>query len=213
MRRRSFTSTLLLPRFKTGLLIAHGEDQTGYRNPVVVGLELREELKSGRWRTQAELASSLGVCMTLLKTLLALTRLDGSDSGRVVCFPRRPTPQRKALKPSQNEETGSTSTEYAVGRSATVDRRSGDRYFTKLCRRSDSLARSGGDIQESDPEDGEGYWLPQAGTPEGPTDGCQAFLRQGVRFPPTYSAQEPYIEHRRRNHSDHTAHCAHLDVI
>ena len=68
----------VLPRFKTGLLIAvaHGCQQTGYRNPAVVGRELREELKSGRWRTQAELASSLGVCMTLLKTLLALTRLD-----------------------------------------------------------------------------------------------------------------------------------------
>ena len=66
----------MLPRFKTGLLIAHGDKQTGYRNPVVVGRELREELKSGKWRTQAELASSLGVCMTLLKTLLALTRLD-----------------------------------------------------------------------------------------------------------------------------------------
>jgi len=65
-----------LPRFKTGFLIAHGKQQTGYRNPAVVGRELRDELESGRWRTQAELASSLGVCMTLLKTLLALTRLD-----------------------------------------------------------------------------------------------------------------------------------------
>ena len=76
IKRRTFTSTFVLPRFKTGLLIAHGGQQTGYRNPAVVGRELREELKSGRWRTQAELASSLGVCMTLLKTLLALTRLD-----------------------------------------------------------------------------------------------------------------------------------------
>jgi hypothetical protein len=56
--------------------MAHGEKQTGYRNPAVVGRELREELKSGRRETQAELASSLGVCMTLLKTLLAITRLD-----------------------------------------------------------------------------------------------------------------------------------------
>jgi hypothetical protein len=60
------------------LLIAleHGDQQTGYRNPAVVGRELRDELESGKWRTQAELASSLGVCMTLLKALLALTRLD-----------------------------------------------------------------------------------------------------------------------------------------
>ena len=76
IKRRTFTSTFILPRFKTGLLIAHGDKQTGYRNPATVGRELREELKSGRWRTQAELASSLGVCMTLLKTLLALIRLD-----------------------------------------------------------------------------------------------------------------------------------------
>ncbi|MFH1150286.1 MAG: hypothetical protein V1748_07415 [Actinomycetota bacterium] len=78
IKRRTFTSTFTLPRFKTGLLIAveHGGQQTGYRNPAVVGRELREELKSGKWTTQAELASSLGVCMTLLKTLLALTRLD-----------------------------------------------------------------------------------------------------------------------------------------
>ena len=78
IKRRTFTSTFVLPRFKTVLLIAveHGGQQTGYRNPAVVGRELREELKSGRWRTQAELASSLGVCMTMLKTLLALTRLD-----------------------------------------------------------------------------------------------------------------------------------------
>ena len=65
-----------LPRFKTRWLTEVDGKEGIYRNPVVLGRELKNEMDSGKWRSQAEFAATLGISPTRLRSFLSLTQLD-----------------------------------------------------------------------------------------------------------------------------------------
>jgi hypothetical protein len=75
-KSRTFTIRCKLPRFETRWLTEVDGKEGIYRNPVVLGRELKNEMDSGKWRSQAEFAATLGISPTRLRSFIHLTRLD-----------------------------------------------------------------------------------------------------------------------------------------
>ena len=75
MKRRTFVVKCRLPHFKTKWLVEVDGQNGVYRNPVVLGRELKEEMERGKWRTQADFAATLGMSPSRLRSFICLATL------------------------------------------------------------------------------------------------------------------------------------------